>query len=310
MTVNLEEFIKYLIKKWKMVCVITVLVTVCFAAGAMFLGEEITVPHSEEYLHYEQELEWHESYLEESILMNLDPLSIYERTLLLRNISDYEVLKNYAVSSEIWEEYETARSKKYISELVQWIETEDSNTIELQLRHATEEECLSAAEYLQKKLQAKDLSVEIIIGAEKIVVDEKLQEEHLRWYDRIYYVNSLLLDSQAGYTISVNKPIAVITGVLTGKGLNYGGSLARTQATGYGLCYFAKEMLATRNESFEGKTVRALVEETKPNGYSARMANTLVVHFKSENKDLMDNFVNLKITGKKGTVLTAELLNK
>ena len=45
------------------------------------------------------------------------------------------------------------------------------------------------------------------------------------------------------------------TGVLTGKGLNYGGSLARTQATGYGLCYFAKEMLATRNESFEGKTV-------------------------------------------------------
>lgn len=220
MTVNLEEFIKYLIKKWKMVCVITVLVTACFAAGAMFLGEEITVPHSEEYLHYEQELEWHESYLEESILMNLDPLSIHERTLLLRNISDYEVLKNYAVSSEIWEEYETARSKKYISELVQWIETEGSNTIELQLRHATEEECLSAAEYLQQKLQAKDLSVEIIIGAEKIVVDEKLQEEHLRWYDRIYYVNSLLLDSQAGYTISVNKPIAVITGVLTGSVLS------------------------------------------------------------------------------------------
>ncbi len=45
------------------------------------------------------------------------------------------------------------------------------------------------------------------------------------------------------------------TGVLTGKGLSYGGSLARTQATGYGLCYFTKEMLATRGESFQGKTV-------------------------------------------------------
>lgn len=45
------------------------------------------------------------------------------------------------------------------------------------------------------------------------------------------------------------------TGVLTGKGLNYGGSLVRTQATGYGCCYFTKEMLATRGESFEGKTV-------------------------------------------------------
>ena len=46
------------------------------------------------------------------------------------------------------------------------------------------------------------------------------------------------------------------TGVLTGKGLSYGGSLARTEATGYGLCYFAEEMLKSmKNESFEGKKV-------------------------------------------------------
>ena len=45
------------------------------------------------------------------------------------------------------------------------------------------------------------------------------------------------------------------TGVLTGKGLSYGGSLALTQATGYGLCYYTKEMLAYKGTSFEGKTV-------------------------------------------------------
>mgnify|MGYP000130508593 CR=1 FL=1 len=45
------------------------------------------------------------------------------------------------------------------------------------------------------------------------------------------------------------------TGVLTGKGLSYGGSLARTEATGYGLCYFAKEMLADAGKSFEGQRV-------------------------------------------------------
>ena len=46
------------------------------------------------------------------------------------------------------------------------------------------------------------------------------------------------------------------TGVLTGKGLTYGGSLARTEATGYGVCYFTQEMLkSTKNTSFEGKTV-------------------------------------------------------
>ena len=46
------------------------------------------------------------------------------------------------------------------------------------------------------------------------------------------------------------------TGVLTGKGLTYGGSLARTEATGYGLCYFTEEMLnCMKNDSFKGKTV-------------------------------------------------------
>ncbi len=44
-------------------------------------------------------------------------------------------------------------------------------------------------------------------------------------------------------------------GVLTGKGLTYGGSLARKEATGYGLCYFTRAMLRDKGESFEGKTV-------------------------------------------------------
>ena len=44
-------------------------------------------------------------------------------------------------------------------------------------------------------------------------------------------------------------------GVLTGKGLSYGGSLTRKEATGYGLCYFTQEMLKANGQSFAGKTV-------------------------------------------------------
>ena len=44
-------------------------------------------------------------------------------------------------------------------------------------------------------------------------------------------------------------------GVITGKGLTYGGSLARTQATGYGICYFSDEVLHYHGKSFEGQTV-------------------------------------------------------
>ncbi len=46
-----------------------------------------------------------------------------------------------------------------------------------------------------------------------------------------------------------------VTGVLTGKGLTYGGSLARTEATGYGLCYFTEAMLQDHGDSFKDKTV-------------------------------------------------------
>ena len=45
------------------------------------------------------------------------------------------------------------------------------------------------------------------------------------------------------------------TGVFTGKGISYGGSLIRPEATGYGCVYFAKNMLATKKDSFKGKTV-------------------------------------------------------
>ena len=45
------------------------------------------------------------------------------------------------------------------------------------------------------------------------------------------------------------------TGILTGKGISYGGSLIRPEATGYGCVYFAKNMLAVKGDSFEGKTV-------------------------------------------------------
>ena len=61
---------------------------------------------------------------------------------------------------------------------------------------------------------------------------------------------------EIGYLFGMYKKLQnEFTGVLTGKGLAYGGSLIRPEATGYGLVYFAREMLATQAKSFEGATV-------------------------------------------------------
>ncbi len=61
---------------------------------------------------------------------------------------------------------------------------------------------------------------------------------------------------EIGYLFGQYKRIRnEFTGVLTGKGRNWGGSLIRPEATGYGTVYFAQEMLKTKGDSFEGKTV-------------------------------------------------------
>ncbi len=61
---------------------------------------------------------------------------------------------------------------------------------------------------------------------------------------------------EIGYMFGMYRKLAKEnTGVLTGKGLKWGGSLIRPEATGFGNVYFAKEMLATKGETFEGKTV-------------------------------------------------------
>ncbi len=61
---------------------------------------------------------------------------------------------------------------------------------------------------------------------------------------------------EIGYMFGQYKKIrSVFEGVLTGKGLSYGGSLARTEATGYGLLYLTREMLKCNNNDIAGKTV-------------------------------------------------------
>ena len=60
---------------------------------------------------------------------------------------------------------------------------------------------------------------------------------------------------EIGYLFGLYKKLSnTFTGVVTGKGLEWGGSLVRTEATGYGATYFAQEMLATRGDSLKGKT--------------------------------------------------------
>lgn len=215
LTISFEDFVKYFIKKWKITAGLVILSVALFVGGAKFLGEEISVPHSEEYLYYEKESAGLESYMKESALMQINPTEIPERTLFLKNVTDAEMLKDYALSRKIWEGYVTGYEKAHLYELLNWQEDEEGN-VQLVLRHVTEEDCLKAAEHLKNRLEDRDAFVEITIGEARVTKDENLQDEQLRWYDRIDYSKSLLLDSQAGYTIKVNMVAAAVTGAVAG----------------------------------------------------------------------------------------------
>ena len=105
---------------------------------------------------------------------------------------------------------------------------------------------------------------------------------------------------EVGYLFGQYKRIVnEYSGVLTGKGLSYGGSLARKEATGYGLCYFTNEALKTmRNDSFNGKTV-VVSGSGNVAIYAAVKANSLgakVVAMSDSNGYIYDkNGVNLDV---------------
>ena len=211
-TISLDEFVKYFLKKWKVAAICIVVFTVAFVAMTKIVGGEISVPHSEEYLYYEKESAWLENYLETSILMQMNPTEIPEVTLFLETDMELKYIKDYVLSKEIWEDFQTDRTKDYLYELLTW-QKKDAAVI---VRHVTKEECLETAEYIREKLQKYDVNMQITVGELRVVKDEELQEEQLRWYDRIEYSNSLLLEAEAGYTIEVNVIAAAATGVLTG----------------------------------------------------------------------------------------------
>ena len=103
------------------------------------------------------------------------------------------------------------------------------------------------------------------------------------------------------------------TGVLTGKDLEYGGSLIRPQATGFGSVYFAAEMLATRGESFDGKTAvvsgsgnvaQFTIQKLLQLGVrviSVSDSNGTVIDEKGFDKDKLDLLMDIKIN-KRGRV--------
>lgn len=214
--VSFDEFVSYYIKKWKIVVLMIVIFSAVFWGGTKLFGEEIVVPHSEEYLYYEKELLWHEDYLKNSVLMSVNPTSIYVETKILDNISDVDLLKNYALSVEIWSDFDTDYERKYLPELVNWNENMQTGKVELALSHISKEESNDCLEYLIGKLKLKDEELQVTDGAGRVRVDTELQDKQNDWFSRIDFLSNMLEEAEAGFAISVDATAALLCGILVG----------------------------------------------------------------------------------------------
>ncbi|MEG1863409.1 MAG: tRNA (N6-isopentenyl adenosine(37)-C2)-methylthiotransferase MiaB [Oscillospiraceae bacterium] len=190
---------------------------------------------------------------------------------------------------------DTIRDNKQISRQIHLPVQAGSNRIlQLMNRKYTVEEYLEIIKYAKEQIPQVEFSSDIIVGFPGESFDEYLQTENLVKQVRFTQLFTFIYSKRTG-----TKAALLPDDVPHSEKALWLNRVVKVQ----------QEIFFEYLDSFIGKTVRALAEEKYGETSTARMANTLLVKFESET-DYTDEFVTLRITGKKGTTLTGELFNK
>lgn len=216
LTVNLDDFIKYVLKKWKLMAIIVIICGGIFVGGAKMFGQKIVVQPSERYMELQEQKTAIEEYIENSIFMRIDPMNINQRVIYIKDFSDRDMLKDFVISGAIWEDMKETIPEKYLTELVVWNESEHIETVEIKISHAESEKCDEYAEFLLEKLQNFDKKADILLGTKFTVSEEAVMKEQRRQYKLLDDINSELEYTAAGYTIEVSMIAALIVGGIFG----------------------------------------------------------------------------------------------
>lgn len=215
LTISLEELIKYYSSKWKSILAAVIIGMVLCVCGAVLVGEEIHVPPSERYVFLKEEERTLEEYEKYSIIMKMDSMNIYQQKIVVKNVSDKDSLKEYILSGQFWEDNEKLTSR-YVQELIDWKEIEDTGEINIILRYCDEQGCDELANALMSAIEKYDTDANAIVDRKSIVSDEEIMRKQLEFYDLLGDVKGELQYVAAGYTLKASKEIAVVIGAILG----------------------------------------------------------------------------------------------
>ena len=216
MSVSLDEFVKYLLKKWIVIALCIVFCTSAAAVGAKVCGNEFVVPASENYEDLKTQEAYFEEYIANSIVMEMNPLEVYERTIFINHVSDRNTLKDYVESGQIWKNYETEISTSYLVELITWQEWENSGCSELKIQHSEENGCEELSLYIEKEIKQFDENSEVTVGQQRTVIDESISDVQMWYTNRLRDVKGQLEYTASGCVIGVSNAVAAVFGALSG----------------------------------------------------------------------------------------------
>lgn len=219
MSVSLDEFLGYLLKKWIFVVVCVVLGILFAVVGAKLCGNEIVVPPSENYEELKKQEAYFEDYIDHSITMKMNPLEIYETTIFINEATDRNALKDYIESGFIWDDYETDISVRYLIELLIWQEWEASGFIELKVQHSEKSGCEQLTKYVAEQIQVFDKNAVLTLGQQKAVIDESVSDVQMWYINRLQDIKGQLEYTASGCVIRVSNVVAAF-GALSGGFIN------------------------------------------------------------------------------------------
>ena len=215
LTVSLDDYIKYLIKKWKIIIACVVIFVVLFAVSSVVLDEKIVIPPSDEYSELIEQEASFELYMEESPLMQIKSQNVYECIVYVSNIAERASLKSHVDAGYVWNEFDDDIFKKYFSDLVTWYDV-GNNSAEIKVQYYEELQCEKISMYLSNQIKVFDEQLEVLQGDICIVSDEQIYDVQ-QWYkNRLKAVQGQLEYAATGYTITVSLPVAVLFGGFSG----------------------------------------------------------------------------------------------
>lgn len=215
-TVSLDEFAKYLLKKWKWIAAAVVICTAFSVSFSIKNGQRIEAAPSEEYLFLKEQEADFEEYMEKSVIMQMNPMEIYETTIVAENLSDGETVGGLMDLPEFWEDWNEETETEYLAELITSELENDGKRLKIKVRHSEEASCRELTAYVEQKLKESDSEAEIQVSEPKTVKDESVSDSQMWYRNRLKDIRGQLEYAGAGYVIEVSRTLAAALGLMAG----------------------------------------------------------------------------------------------